>query len=84
MPKAKVVVKLPGGNRVGTADAKGIFRIPVGTIKIKDIVEIFVTGLKNGKIIYQQSKGLNVGKKRSTKEYEKEYLKDAQNMKPKE
>ncbi|WP_428958346.1 hypothetical protein [Levilactobacillus brevis] len=84
LPHAKVVVTLPNGSRrTGTADAKGIFKIPVGTVSALDNLEIFVTGKNNSTTSYTKSKTENVPHSQTTqKEKEDAFLKGAQDMSP--
>ncbi|WP_354630977.1 hypothetical protein [Levilactobacillus brevis] len=84
LPHAKVVVTLPNGSRrTGTADAKGIFKIPVGTVSALDNLEIFVTGKNNSTTSYTKSKTGNVPHSQTTqKEKEDAFLKGAQDMSP--
>ncbi len=84
LPHAKVVVTLPNGSRrTGTADAKGIFKIPFGTVSALDNLEIFVTGKNNSTTSYTKSKTENVPHSQTTqKEKEDAFLKGAQDMPP--
>ncbi|STX18685.1 hypothetical protein [Levilactobacillus brevis] len=84
LPHAKVIVTLPNGSRrTGAADAKGIFKIPVGTVSALDNLEIFVTGKNNSTTSYTKSKTENVPHSQTTqKEKEDAFLKGAQDMAP--
>lgn len=85
-PGAKVIVKFPqGGEKYGTANTKGIFRIPVGTVGVRDNLEIFVAGKTSPTAIYEKSKEEEVPKKGIfADKKEEEYIKNAQNMTPDE
>lgn len=84
LPHAKVVVTLPNGSRrTGTADAKGVFKIPVGTVSALDNLEIFVIGPNSKTTSYTKSKTGNVPHSKTTrKEKEDAFLKGAQDMAP--
>jgi len=86
LPHAKVVVTLPNGSkRTGTADAKGIFRIPVGLVNAADNLEIFVTGQNTKSKSYTKSKTGNVPRVGLTREEKEDsFVREAQSLSPKE